>query len=298
MTSVPGRRDPKPRGFSEDVRRETPRACTFHISAKLKKTMRGNHPLLWSVFFSGPVPADERGWSQRRRRRRKFRLLCRRMCSIAKREIWARTCQSFMKHSQACAHRNACSSFPWRGRAGWPSGSSARPRSSSPGVKHSVVIVLRSIKKNPRESQNTVGNGSTLTIMIKIENPHQQAWNTVLVCAGFTCPLSWLAQADQPGSSACSLLNPIICSYNTSRAQPRVACVFIWVWMVCAWVAWTLPNITGWVQSCEKQERKRTFSMYDDSLLKLATFICIHEYTCMCNIFTSTKPCASLLVHQ
>lgn len=150
MTSVLRRRDPKPRGFSEDVRRETPRARTFHISAKLKKTMRGNHPLLRSVFSSGRVPADERGWSQRRRRRRKFRLLCEtHVCSIAKREIWARTCQSFMKGSQACAHRNACSSFPWRGRAGWPSGSSARPRSSSPGVKHSVVIVLRSIKKKP-----------------------------------------------------------------------------------------------------------------------------------------------------
>lgn len=222
--------------------------------------MRGNHPLLWSVFFSGDVPAHERGWSQRRRRRRKFRLLCKRMCLIAKREIWAWMCQSFMKHSQACAHRNACSSFPWRGRAGWPSGSSARPRSSSPGVKHSVVIVLRSIKKTherariPSGTANVPLHGPTLTIMIIIENPHQQAWNTVLVCA--RCPLSWLAQADQPGSSACSLLHPIICSYNTSRAQPRVGCVFIWVWM-CAWVAWTLPNITGWVQSCEtKRERE------------------------------------------
>lgn len=152
--------------------------------------MRGNHPLLWSVFFSGDVPAHERGWSQRRRRRRKFRLLCKRMCLIAKREIWAWMCQSFMKHSQACAHRNACSSFPWRGRAGWPSGSSARPRSSSPGVKHSVVIVLRSIKKTherariPSGTANVPLHGPTLTIMIIIENPHQQAWNTVLVCAG------------------------------------------------------------------------------------------------------------------
>lgn len=191
MTSVLGRRDPKPRGFSEDVRRETPRACTFHISAKLKKTMRGNHPLLWSVFFSGPVPADERGWSQRRRRRRKFRLLCKtHVFDCQTRDLSADVSEfheTFRKRALTVMHvAVSLGGVKLDGLQEVALGLGLLPL----GLNTVSLLFFAPLKKTherariPSGTANVPLHGPTLTIMIIIENPHQQAWNTVLVCAG------------------------------------------------------------------------------------------------------------------
>lgn len=189
MTSVLGRRDPKPRGFSEDVRRETPRACTFHISAKLKKTMRGNHPLLWSVFFSGPVPADERGWSQEAAKEIPafVQNACVRLPNARSERGRVRVSWNVRKRALTVMHvAVSLGGVELDGLQEVALGLGLLPL----GLNTVALLFFAPLKKTherariPSGTANVPLHGSTLTIMIIIENPHQQAWNTVLVCAG------------------------------------------------------------------------------------------------------------------
>lgn len=149
MTSVLRQRDPKPRGFSRDGRGEMPKPSRLMFPAELK---RGQ----WeeTILLSGQLLLLQ----PRAGRRAQFitateaakevpAFVQTRVFECQRGDLSADVSQFYQDTGKRATHRNACSSFPWRGRAGWPSGSSARPLSSSPGVQHRVVIVLCSIKK-------------------------------------------------------------------------------------------------------------------------------------------------------